>query len=281
MALNIFQTVKESISNLNPEEIREQIKRPVEVGLFAGSEQGYRQMEAFLAPSASSPGIVHRSGDWSGGRNFDIEIHGEDWRGGRGGFRFNRDQPEKTVRDITKAHPEYSIPLARNIEVFRGPVSQAIVRRIAKENAFFSLATALPDIVPVISLPWAVGEFASDTAVLTANQIRMAFLLGAANEHEIGYGEQRGEVISIVLTAFGWRAIARELVAKIPFGGGLLPKAAIAYAGTRVAGMSLNRLYREGAEFSQPERTAAYRRGLEQGGRVAGAIIRRLKRRLR
>ena len=112
-----------------------------------------------------------------------------------------------------------------------------MVKKIAKENALFSLATALPDIVPFISLPWAIGEFASDTAFLTANQIRMAFLLAAANDRDIGYHEQRGEIASIILGAFGWRALARELVGKIPWGGGLVPKAAIAYAGTRVAGL--------------------------------------------
>ena len=49
-----------------------------------------------------------------------------------------------------------------------------------------------------------------------------------------------------MLGAFGWRALARELVGKIPMGGGLIPKAAIAYAGTRVVGLSLERLYRIG-----------------------------------
>ena len=101
-----------------------------------------------------------------------------------------------------------------------------MVKKIAKENALFSLATALPDIVPFISLPWALGEFASDTAFLTANQIRMAFLLAAANDRDVGYHEQRGEIASIILGAFGWRALARELVGKIPWGGGLVPKAA-------------------------------------------------------
>jgi len=37
--------------------------------------------------------------------------------------------------------------------------------------------TALPDIIPsIVDLPWSIGEFASDTAFLTINQIRMAFL---------------------------------------------------------------------------------------------------------
>ena len=88
----------------------------------------------------------------------------------------------------------------------------------------------------MIELPWAIGEFASDTAFLTMNQIRMAFLIAAASDRPIGYREQRSEIASIVAGAFGWRALARELVGKVPFGGGLIPKAGIAYAGTFAVG---------------------------------------------
>ena len=83
-----------------------------------------------------------------------------------------------------------------------------------------------------IELPWAIGEFASDTAFLTANQVRMAFQIAAACGKDVGLGKQKGAVLSIAAGAFGWRALARELVGKIPLGGGLIPKGAIAYAGT-------------------------------------------------
>ena len=77
--------------------------------------------------------------------------------------------------------------------------------------------------------------------------------------------------------AFGWRAIARELAGKIPFGGGLIPKAAIAYAGTYVAGRVLERLYREGYEFSRKERKLAYESAFEKGKRVAAELIEAFK----
>lgn len=148
-----------------------------------------------------------------------------------------------------------------------------MVKKIAKENALFALATAIPDIVPLISLPWAVGEFASDTAFLTANQIRMAFLLAAANDRDVGYHEQRGEIATIVLGAFGWRTLARELVGKIPWGGGLIPKAAIAYAGTRVAGMSLERFYRLGKAYTRAERRLAYEDALARGRHLVSGFV--------
>ena len=69
-----------------------------------------------------------------------------------------------------------------------------IIMSIARENALFAIATALPNIVPsLIELPWAFGEFASDTAFLTANQIRMAFQIAAACGHDVGFSDQKGD----------------------------------------------------------------------------------------
>jgi hypothetical protein len=152
-----------------------------------------------------------------------------------------------------------------------------IIATVSKENALFSIATALPDIVPILSLPWAIGEFASDTAFLTMNQVRMTFMIAAASDHPIGYSEQKAELGSILAGAFGLRAIARQLVSKIPLGGGLLPKAAIAYAGTRVVGLSMERLYRTGYGYTQEERGSAYEEAYERGKVFAGGMLKKLK----
>jgi len=129
-------------------------------------------------------------------------------------------------------------------------VSDQIVHRVSRENALFALVTALPNVLPsFIDLPWAVGEFATDTAFLTMNQIRMALLLAAAYDNPVGYMEQKIEIGVIAAGAFGWRAIARELVGKIPLGGGLIPKAAVAFAGTYVVGLGLEKANRTGAGY--------------------------------
>ena len=99
----------------------------------------------------------------------------------------------------------------------------------------------------VIDLPWAIGEFATDTAFLTMNQIRMALLMAGAYGNTIGYTEQKAQIAVIAAGAFGWRALARELVGKIPLGGGLIPKAAVAFAGTYVVGLGLEKVNRTGA----------------------------------
>jgi hypothetical protein len=188
-------------------------------------------------------------------------------------FAFRPDRPIQTIHQVLHHRRDLAIPLAVHIQPFREEVSQRIIKKVAKENALFALATALPDIVPFLSLPWAIGEFASDTALLTANQFRMAFLLAAANDRDIGYREQKAEMVSIMMGAFGWRALARELAGKIPLGGGLIPKAAIAYAGTRVVGLSLERLYRIGHAYTREERRLAYEDALQRGRTFAASLL--------
>ena len=78
-------------------------------------------------------------------------------------------------------------------------------------------------------------------------------------------------------SAFGWRALARQLVGKIPFGGGLIAKAAVAYAGTRVLGLSLDHYYSIGFTYSREERDRLYADAFRQGKRVATKILHYLR----
>ena len=278
MSVKVLQNIRDAIGNLNPEEIRRHTERPLRLFLYAHSEGAYRQMEDFLAPRELSAAkraevqrIIYRASESDyPSQNHDLEIYFEDSPIGELSrtnhvFAFRADAPDQTVRDVLARRPDLAIPLALHVHPFREEVSRRMVKKVAKENALFALATAVPDIIPFVSLPWAIGEFASDTAFLTANQIRMAFLLAAASDRDVGYREQSSEIASIVLGAFGWRALARELVGKIPMGGGLIPKAAIAYAGTRVVGLSLERFYRVGSAYTREERRQAYVDALERG----------------
>jgi hypothetical protein len=209
----------------------------------------------------------------------DIEIYEEGFAVPPGSFVFSARNPRRLVNDVLVRRQDLGLPLARRFPPFREPVVTRIVRSVAKENALFSLATALPNVVPnILELPWAVGEFASDTVFLTVNQIRMAFLIAAASDRDVGYREQRGEIASIIAGAFGWRALARELVGKVPLGGGLVPKAGIAYAGTYAVGLSLERFYRIGYGFTREERRAAFDQALDRGKAVAGALLERMRR---
>jgi hypothetical protein len=248
------------------------------VGLEATSSEALAAMEDFLAP----PGLsrrrrlqlfegLHRIGDPGTPQSFDIVLSEEGLPEVPGAFPFRAGEPKRTVRSILRERGDLSLPLARRFPPFRPPVIHGIIQDVAQENALFALFSALPDVLPTaFALGWAAAEFASDTAVLTVNQVRMAFLIAAASDRPVGFVDQKRQIASIVAGAFGWRAMARELAGKIPFGGGLIPKAAISYAGTYVVGLSLERFYRIGYGMTAAEREGVYREALAKGKRFAG-----------
>jgi hypothetical protein len=182
------------------------------------------------------------------------------------------------INKILEKYEDLGVALAKNFPPFRRPFVNRVIKRTCRENTLFSLATALPDVIPtIIELPWAIAEFASDTAFLTMNQIRMAFLIAAASDREVGYTEQKSEIATVIGSAFGWRALARQVVGKIPFGGGLLGKAAVAYAGTKVLGLSLDRFYNIGYNYTREERDRLYAEAFRQGKEVAARILTHLR----
>ena len=279
MPLKYLRNVKDALGWLKPHEVIRKAQRDVRVGLHAEDDLAYFRMESWLAPSHWST-ARRQEAAWTieraepDARNgYDLEVWSDQMPHPPGAITFCWRNPAVTVRQVIQKHDDLLIPLARALDPFRRPVASHIVRKVAFENAVFSIATALPDVVPLLSLPWAAGEFASDTAVLTANQIRMTFMLGAASNREVGYREQRNEIGSIIAGAFGWRALARELAGKIPLGGGLIPKAAIAWAGTQVVGQSLERYYRIGYAYTAAERKEAWDKAIEKGKTVAGALL--------
>jgi hypothetical protein len=210
----------------------------------------------------------------------DIVLYESSLLGPDHAFPFDPDSPDECVQQVLAEREDLQLPLARLFLPFRKRVCQRVVKSVAKENALFCLATALPDVVPsIFTIPWAVGQYSSDSIFLTVNQIRMAFLLAAANDRPVGYREQRSEIASIAASSFGWRALARELIGKIPLGGGLIPKAAVAWAGTFAVGLSMERLYRLGYGFSRRERTAVYKEAFQHGKQVASGMLQDLKRR--
>jgi hypothetical protein len=277
MAFAILRQVRSAVTNLNPKEVRAIAEKPVRVGLVASSAEALGQMERYFAPphlSADRRAESVRSLIRTGGSGCDVVVYEASLLRPAKAFSFDPEAPDDCIRRILRQHPDLMIPLARTLYPFRKPAAHRIIRSIAKENALFCLMTAIPDMVPSLaSIPWAAGEFTSDTAFLTANQIRMAFQLAAASDCPVGYREQKSEIGSIMASAFGWRALARELIGKVPFGGGLLPKAGIAWAATFAVGLSLERLYRLGYGFTRAERRAVYEEALEHGRQIASMLL--------
>lgn len=292
MAHTMLKQIRSAIAQLSPDDINTRAQRPVRIllrtnsqGSAAAVEKLFLGAELGVARLAEARAMLRREEDEEDGSRFHLVLFETglesppDWRVGYDAFEFNPRHPEQLVTELLTAREDLSLALARLFSPFHERVTRDLIHRVSGENAMFSIMSALPNIIPSLAeIPWAFGEFASDTAVLTMNQIRMAFHLAAASDHLVGFSEQRTEIGSIVAGAFGWRSLAREFSGKIPFGGGLVPKAAIAYAGTWVAGASLERLYRVGYGLTRQERKHAWDEAFTKGREVAAQLMARVKR---
>jgi hypothetical protein len=284
MSVIALAGIRNAVRNLNPVKVRELGERHLNIALYAHTNEAYRAMEQFFLEGLQdrrrkeSLEALTRGPAPQHALRYDLAIYDEGVVVPARALVFHRQEPELLVKRILSKHEELAVPLARHFEVFRRPYVEHLIKKISRENALFSMATALPDIIPsIIELPWAIAEFTSDTAFITMNQIRMAFLLAAASDREVGYMEQKSEVAAVIASAFGWRALARQLAGKIPFGGGLISKAAIAYAGTRVVGASIERFYRIGYAYTREERESLYAQTFQHGTRVAQQILRTVR----
>ncbi|MGD0359931.1 MAG: hypothetical protein ABSC93_03630 [Bryobacteraceae bacterium] len=281
--LRYLKQAKSALSLLSPNEVRLRAERPLVVGLVAQGSAAYADMEDFLMPPAVSHDkrtevmqSVYRACDAGIPKKYDLVLYEQGLPCPTTAFTFFRDDPGRTVEEIVKARDDLGLTLARSFYPFRKPVVDRIITSTARENAIFAVASALPNVVPsVLELPWAVGEFASDTAFITMNQVRMAFLVAAASDRQVGYEKQLAELVSIAAGAFGWRALARELVGFIPLGGGLIPKGAIAFAATYVLGKGLEHFHGVGYGYTRAQRKDAYQAAYERGKDVVGAVLRK------
>jgi hypothetical protein len=275
MSFSVLKDIRKIYAGLNADEIRGAAYRDLNIGIMAATEEGRQQMERFLAPGWLDPSArdealrsVHPV-DGTPRNRFDFVLCEEGIPAPPNGYVFNPADTGSLLKKIAADQEDLELPIARRFPNFRKAVSDRIIHRISRENALFALVTALPNIVPsVIDLPWAIGEFATDTAFLTMNQVRMALLMAGAHDNVIGYAEQKAQIAVIAAGAFGWRALARELVGKIPLGGGLIPKAAVAFAGTYVVGLGLEKVNRTGTGLSRREKKDAYADAFAKGKEV-------------
>jgi hypothetical protein len=279
MNLEGLVNIRKALTTLNPKHVREDSERPLRVAINADPES-YRQIEHFLlrdlSPARRSDSVASlvRNTGTSPVMAPDLEIYDAASIAPAGAHIFEPERRHQFVERVLSKHADLGIPLSKRFPPFRRPYIERSIAKTARENTLFSIATALPDVIPsFIELPWAIAEFASDSAFLTMNQVRMAFQIAAASDREVGYLEQKAEIGAVIGSAFGWRALARQLVGKIPFGGGLIAKAAVAYAGTKVLGLSLERFYSIGFTYTREERDRLYADAFRQGKRVAGKIL--------
>lgn len=261
---------------MNPAAVRAAASRPLRFGVLAADEDCVDDIRDFLGPQHTRTG-QYRVVRIAKEDDFGQVSVGFSERGvphPAHFFAFDPSDPQTSASALLDEHEEDWLPLACNFSGFRPMVSERLIWKIAKENALFTVATSLPNIVPtVLALPWAVGEFASDTVFLTVNQIRLSFLLAAAHGKDVSYDSQSVKIGSIAGVALGWRAIARQIVSKVPAGAGLVPKGLIAFAGTYVVGRALEHWFREGTPLGRAAQKEHFEAARHRGRAAVERIV--------
>jgi uncharacterized protein (DUF697 family) len=131
---------------------------------------------------------------------------------------------------------DYLVSLGRGYEVFRKSVCEEVIHNNARQNAFIG---ALP--VPGADLP-----------VMTANQGRMVLNIASIHGQEITLDRAR-ELLGVLGAGLGFRAVGRQVVKLVPFGGWAV-SGAIGYAGTLAMGRAAVIYFERGlSELGQQE----------------------------
>ncbi len=163
---------------------------------------------------------------------------------------------------------ELHIAAARRLPSLRTAVAKEMIRGASLSNASYVAATAIPQFIPIVSIPFA----AADMLVLTKNQAFMVYRLALVFGAPPDFQARIGEVLPVVGGAYVWRQLARTLVGLIPIWG-LVPKVAIAYAGTYTTGTIAWRWYEQGELISRDHITQISQEALAHGRKLAGELI--------
>ena len=176
---------------------------------------------------------------------------------------------DRTVERILDDRRDLWVALARRFPGLRGEVSRRIVHETAVANAQLATLNALPGVVPLLGILIPTAML-GDIVLLTKNQAMMLLRLAAAHGRSLDLRDRSRDLAPLLGSAFGWRALARELVALVPGGVGVVARGSIAYAGTYAVGMAAARFYGFGERLTRAQLREMYREAL---GRSRGVLF--------
>ena len=209
--------------------------RAAEVAALLGAQRGVRGAEVILAVRDGGATISGKA----------VEDPGEIPLSSNGGESLLE---ELTPRIVLALDEDYLVALAKGYPPLRRAVSEEIARNNARQNAVIG---ALP--IPGADMP-----------VMTANQARMVLNIAAAYGEELSMDRAR-ELLGVLAAGFGLRALSRQAVKLVPFGG-WAASAVIAYAGTVTMGRaSILYFERDGQKVGEEEIANIRSRTLKEG----------------
>jgi len=141
---------------------------------------------------------------------------------------------ERIAEALARVLGEQATALAARLPVLRRAVCEQLISRFSRQNGLVGVAVFVPG---------------ADLPVLTLNQIRLVLRIADAYGFEIDR-ERVPEVLGVVGSGLGLRALAREALGAIPVAGWAV-KGAIAYAGTRALGEAAMRYFERRAPVTR------------------------------
>jgi uncharacterized protein (DUF697 family) len=173
---------------------------------------------------------------------------------------------------LAAAPPPLRIALARQLPPLRPRVLSALIEDAARTNALYSLTTGLAEVVPVLNAPLNLA----DVVVLTKNQLLMSYRVALAAGKRGKGRELLGEVLSVIGGGLLLRQAGRQLIGLVP-GAGIVPKVAVAYAGTVAIGRAVAAWAVGGERLSREAVRAFYREAWQRARTVAKDMVARAR----
>ncbi len=179
-------------------------------------------------------------------------------------------EARRAIVNLVRArHIADDLALARHLPAFREPVVRALIEEVAITNAVYSLSTGIFEVNPATGLPLAVA----DVVVLTKNQALLAWKIALAMGLPADFQHVMPQLIGVVGGGFLFRQVARSLVGLLP-GLGILPKVAVAFAGTYAIGEAVYRWCASGERINPETLQAIWRLALARGQALARRLWR-------
>jgi uncharacterized protein (DUF697 family) len=133
---------------------------------------------------------------------------------------------DEIARAVARTLGEHATPLAARLPVLRYAVVDRVITQFSRQNGVIGVAVFVPG---------------ADFPILTVNQVRMLMRIADAYGFELDR-ERIPEVLGVVGSGYGLRAVARSLLGIVPIAGWAV-KGGIAYSGTRALGEAARRYF--------------------------------------
>jgi uncharacterized protein (DUF697 family) len=175
---------------------------------------------------------------------------------------------------LSAASPGLRLALARHLIPLREPLFAELIEETARTNAAYALTTGIAEALPILDVPLNLA----DIVVLTKNQLVMSYRIALASGKRGTARELLGEVLGVIGGGFLFRQGARQLVGLIPVVG-IVPKVAVAYAGTLAIGKAVVAWAAYGRALERGAVKRLYRQALSRGRDVAQALVAQARKR--